>query len=90
MAPHSTPVTCAQIDLALDNIETVLAKAGFALADVVRLNYYTTSMDKFFEAYDAATDRLTNAKCQPASTLLGVACLARPELMVEIEATAMK
>ena len=80
----------AQIDLALDNIETVLARAGFALADVVRLNYYTTNMEKFFEAYDAVTDRLAKAKCQPASTLLGVACLARPELMVEIEATAAK
>ena len=80
----------AQINLALDNIETVLARAGFALADVVRLNYYTTNMDKFFEAYDAVTQRLAKAKCQPAATLLGVACLARPELMVEIEATAMK
>jgi len=80
----------AQITLALDNLETVLAKAGFALSDVVRLNYYTTNMEKFFEAYDAVTNRLTKAKCQPACTLLGVACLARPELMVEIEATAMK
>src|SRR6185369_1465717 len=80
----------AQINLALDNIETVLAKAGFVWADVVRLNYYTTNTEKFFEAYDAVTTRLANGKCQPASTLLGVASLARPELMVEIEATAMK
>ena len=80
----------AQINLAMDNLETVLAKSGFALGDVVRLNYYTTNMEKFFEAYDAVTDRLTKAKCQPASTLLGIACLARPELMIEIEATAMK
>ena len=80
----------AQIVLAMDNVETVLSRAGYSLADVVRLNYYTTNMEKFFEAYDAVTGRLTQAKCQPASTLLGVACLARPELMVEIEATAMK
>lgn len=80
----------AQIDLAMDNLETVLAGAGFDLSDVVHLNYYTTNMDKFFAAYDAVTNRLAKAKCQPASTLLGVACLARPELMVEIEATAMK
>lgn len=80
----------AQIDLAMDNIETVLAAAGFALSDVVRLNYYTTDMQQFFAAYDAVTGRLGSAGCQPASTLLGVAALARPELMVEIEATAMK
>jgi enamine deaminase RidA (YjgF/YER057c/UK114 family) len=34
--------------------------------------------------------RLKEAGCQPASTLLGVSRLAFPELMVEIEATAVK
>jgi hypothetical protein len=33
---------------------------------------------------------LAAAGCQPASTLLGVARLAFPELMIEIEATAVK
>src|SRR5918997_1504805 len=32
----------AQVNQALDNLETVLGEAGFTLADVVRLNYYTT------------------------------------------------
>jgi enamine deaminase RidA (YjgF/YER057c/UK114 family) len=79
----------AQITQAMDNLETVLREAGAQLSDVVRLNYYTTDVDRFFEAYDAATTRLSRAGCQPASTLLGITRLALPELLVEIEATAV-
>jgi 2-iminobutanoate/2-iminopropanoate deaminase len=79
----------AQITQAMDNLETVLREAGAELADVVRLNYYTTDVDLFFEAYDATVGRLAEAGCRPASTLLGVSSLAFPEFMVEIEATAV-
>ena len=79
----------AQITQAMDNLETVLREAGAELADVVRLNYYTTHVDLFFEAYDATAGRLAEAGCRPASTLLGVSSLTFPEFMVEIEATAV-
>ena len=79
----------AQIELAMDNLETVLREAGAELSDVVRLNVYTTDVDRFFEAYGAVAGRLAKAGCRPASTLLGVERLAYPELLVEIEATAM-
>lgn len=79
----------AQIELALDNLETVLRAAGFTLADVVRLNYYTTDLDRFFAEFGAVTDRLAKSGCRPANTTLGVARLAFPELLVEIEATAV-
>jgi enamine deaminase RidA (YjgF/YER057c/UK114 family) len=79
----------AQLTQAMDNLETVLREAGFELSDVVRLNYYTTDVDRFFEAYGAAAGRLAEAGCRPASTLLGVERLAYPELLVEIEATAV-
>lgn len=59
------------------------------LANVVRLNYYTTDVDRFFAEHDALTKRLEAAACRPASTLLGVQRLAFPELLVEIEATAV-
>jgi enamine deaminase RidA (YjgF/YER057c/UK114 family) len=80
----------AQINKALDNLETVLAGAGFTLADVVRLNYYTTDVDAFIEASAAFGPRLGQAGCRAASTLLGVSRLAFPELLVELEATAAK
>ena len=78
----------AQVVQALDNLETVLRQAGLGLAEVVRLNYYVSDIQAFFGAADALTERLQAAGCRPASTLLEVAALAFPELMVEIEATA--
>jgi enamine deaminase RidA (YjgF/YER057c/UK114 family) len=79
----------AQVVQSLDNIEAVLTKAGMTLADVVRLNYYVTDVDRFFEAHDELTSRLDAAGCRSAGTLLGVARLAFPELMIELEATAV-
>ena len=78
----------AQVALALDNVETVLAQAGLGLGDVVRMNYYVTDIDAFFGATDVLGARLQAAGCRPASTLLGVARLAFPEFLIEIEATA--
>jgi enamine deaminase RidA (YjgF/YER057c/UK114 family) len=78
----------AQLQQALDNLKTVLAAAGLTLAQVVRLNYYTTDVDAFAAASADLNQRLTEGGCRPASTLLGVARLAFPELLVEIEATA--
>jgi enamine deaminase RidA (YjgF/YER057c/UK114 family) len=80
----------AQIGQALDNVETVLREAGYTLADVVRLNYYVTDVDAFIEAGAALAARLDEAGCRPASTLLGVARLAFPTQLVEIEATAVR
>ena len=79
----------AQMGQALDNLEAVLEEAGAVLPDVMRLNIYTTDVDGFFEAYGSLAGRLAEAGCRPASTLLGVTRLAYPEMMVEIEATAV-
>src|ERR687895_2556362 len=80
----------AQIGQALDNLERVLGEAGFALADVVRLNYYVTDVDAFIEAGEVYGAKLTQAGCRPASTLLEVSRLAIPSLLVEVEATAVQ
>jgi enamine deaminase RidA (YjgF/YER057c/UK114 family) len=79
----------AQIGQALDNIETVLKQAGMTLANVVHLNYYTTDVDAFLQHSAAASERLKAADCHPASTLLGVARLAFPPLLIEMEVTAV-
>jgi enamine deaminase RidA (YjgF/YER057c/UK114 family) len=79
----------AQIAQALDNLETVLRAAGLGLGDVVRLNYYTTDVDGFVAAAAVGGRRLAESGCRPASTLLGVARLFHPDILIEIEATAV-
>ena len=88
-APLHAGDMAAQINQALDNLETVLKASGFKLADVVRLSYFTTDVDRFVQAGLAFAPRLTEAGCRPASTLLGVQRLFHPEILVEIEAVAM-
>jgi len=80
----------AQALQALDNLETVLRHGGFELADVVRLSYYVTDVDAFMGAGEALGRRLGEAGCQASGTLLGVGRLAFPQLMVELEATAVR
>lgn len=79
-----------QLNRVLDNIEQVLQGAGFTVADIVRVNIYTTDLDGFFANRDVLLQRFVPAGGRYASTLLGVARLARPEFLVEIEATAVK
>ena len=79
----------AQVNLALDNVEAVLAGAGMTLANVVRLNMYTTDVDALMAAFEEVGERLATSGLQQSGTLLGVARLAFPELMVELEVTAV-
>ncbi len=77
-----------QVALAFDNVQTVLAEAGMALEDVVRVNVYLTDKD-YFPAFRDHRNRLfTDHKA--ASTAVAVEALAHPQLKVEIEAVAAK
>lgn len=78
-----------QINQALNNLEVVLKQAGTNFSHVVRLNYYTTDMVAFRRAEPMLFERLLKSECRPVSTLLGVASLYLPEILVEIEATAV-
>src|SRR3954469_23718580 len=75
-----------QIKLSLENLHTVIKQAGYSPSNIVRLNYYTTSIASFFEAYGSAMEWLQQHGCKPASTLVQVGSLAFPELSIEIEA----
>jgi len=87
-APMHEGDMAAQVGQALSNVEAVLKSAGMTFANVARLNIYTTDVDLFLASYGTMLERLGGNK--PASTLLGVARLAFPPLMVEIEATAVE
>jgi enamine deaminase RidA (YjgF/YER057c/UK114 family) len=79
----------AQLSQAFDNLETVLRQAGLTLAHVVRLNYYVTNIQAFFDASAIVATRLQGAPCKPSGTLLGISSLFHPDALVEIEATAV-
>src|ERR1700739_1422020 len=48
----------AQLKRSLENLEQVLAAAGFGLPDVVRLNIYTTDVDGFLANRSVLLDGL--------------------------------
>lgn len=48
----------AQLALSLDNLEAVLGEAGMSLANLVRLNVYTTDIDLLFPHYGVLAERL--------------------------------
>ncbi len=79
----------AQLDLALDNLEAVLAAADMTLANVVRLNVYTTDFDALVQHWARLTDRFGNSDDRFVTSLLGVTRLFTPELLVLLEATAV-
>jgi enamine deaminase RidA (YjgF/YER057c/UK114 family) len=56
------------------------------LADVVRLNAYTTDIDELFRLFPRVKDRFGHSRF--ASTVLGVAQLPA-QLLVMLEATAV-
>jgi enamine deaminase RidA (YjgF/YER057c/UK114 family) len=87
---HVTAVgdMCGQVEAALDNLETVLRQAGMGLPSLVRVNFYTTDMDRFLsEGLRVVAERL--AGVEYATTYLGVSRLALPDLLIEVEATAV-
>jgi len=71
----------------LENIKGVLQGAGAVMGDVIKLNIYVTDMAEFREKAGAVR-REYFSRDFPATTLVEVKALARPEFMVEIEAIA--
>ena len=77
-----------QAEACFANLLAILAAAGMSAADLVRLNTYLTDPADL-AAYMAVRDRQV-ATPPPASTLLVVNALVRPQFKIEIEATAAK
>ena len=78
----------AQLELALDNLEAVLAEADMTLGNVVRLNVYSTDVDELFKHWASLTERFGDSDGGFATSVLGVTRLAAPPLLVLLEATA--
>jgi len=78
----------AQARAALGIIERALAEAGFALADVVRTRMFV--VDPADAAAVATVHGEVFGAIRPAATLVVVAALIEPRLLVEIEAEARR
>ena len=77
----------AQAQQAFQNLADVLAAAGSSLEQVVKVTIYLTDMS-YFERVVALRERFFTPPWS-ADTLVEVSALALPELMIEIDATAM-
>ena len=76
-----------QIREACIAIQVALESVGATFADVTRTTTYTPDMNAYFAAID---ERFKYFKPPlPTSTLIGVARLAMPEMLVEIECEAI-
>ena len=79
----------AQYASAWQCLMDALAPAGMDASNLVRLNFHTTDVAGFMEQAEAITAHHTGAGATIASTLLGVQALYHPDIMIEIEATAV-
>ncbi|MGH9450741.1 MAG: RidA family protein [Terriglobia bacterium] len=77
----------AQSVQAIRNIESALKRLGLGLEHVVRTRIYLTQVDRWQEAAKAHAEFFGDI--HPATSMLGVAGLIDPEMLVEIEATAV-
>ena len=88
-SPQHPDDMAGQIGYAVDNLEAILAGAGMTLADVVRLDLYTTDMDDLLKNWKSLSDRFGSFADGWTTSLLGVSQLAAPGLLVLLEATAV-
>jgi enamine deaminase RidA (YjgF/YER057c/UK114 family) len=77
----------AQTRRILTIIERALEEAGASMADVVRTRIYVTDITRWEEVGRAHGEFF--GEIRPASTMVGVGALIDPDMLVEIEATAI-
>ena len=77
----------AQTRQVLKNIDTVLASVGANVSDIARVTVYITDMTMLSEIHEARAEYFERP--YPASTLVEVSRLVRPEYLIEIDAVAV-
>jgi 2-iminobutanoate/2-iminopropanoate deaminase len=70
------------------NIKTILDELRGSMDDVVKLGYFVTDASAI-QSIRNVRDKYINTGNPPASTLVQVGRLFRPDLMIEVEATAI-
>ncbi len=77
----------AQAEQVFKNLEAALSAAGATFNDVVKMNTYVVDMGQVQAIRDVRAKYFTGQP--PASTLVQVVRLARPDLLLEIEVIAV-
>lgn len=77
-----------QTRAAMESVGVALRAAGAGWDDVVRRTIYTLAPTEF-EVITQAIEEVTGSSEHPAQTIIGVAGLALPGLLIEIEVTAL-
>jgi enamine deaminase RidA (YjgF/YER057c/UK114 family) len=77
-----------QADSAWSNLVAILSDAGMAASDLVKVTHFLVRPGDL-QGYNAVRSRHLGA-ARPASTLLFVQALARPEWLIEVEAVAWR
>ena len=70
------------------NIKTALDELRGSMDDIVKLGIYVTDAGQL-PAIRSARDKYINVSNPPASTLVQVSRLFRPDVLIEVEATAI-
>ncbi len=78
----------AQTRIALEKIKTMLAAHGGTMNDIVRMTAYVLDAENIWTYFQVQGEALDGAP-RPPHTFLQVAGLAVPEMLVEIEVTAV-
>jgi 2-iminobutanoate/2-iminopropanoate deaminase len=76
----------AQVRQVLENLKTALASQKADFSNVVKINTFTTDVDAYLAVAEVRAEYFKGHL--PASTLVQISKLARPGLLVEIEAIA--
>ncbi|MCX4451521.1 RidA family protein [Streptomyces sp. NBC_01789] len=96
--PDGTPVApgdlAGQVAQALRNTAIGLAGADATFADVLRLTFYVTQwapekIGDFMAGVEAAAEEIGLLAPLPPASLIGVDYLFEPDVLVEVEATAL-
>lgn len=88
-APMHPGDLVAQYKAAWQCLLDALSAAGMDATNLVRLNFYVTDVSAFMEAAEEIMPIHGAAGAEIVSTLLGVKELYHPDIMIEIEGTAV-
>ena len=85
----STADMKTQLELAIQNVETVIREAGYECRNIVRLTIYTTSSEELWPHFPIFQEWIARHGIKQATTLMEVKSLFET-LKIELEATVVR